>query len=289
MSRSRRARGWPLLARRMSLLAATALLIACVPVRRPQAPFPRTVIDGSGASLVIAAAPARVARLGEVPLLAALLPPDAIAALDPLQPPDAIAWQGIGLLVVSSGVAAAYPGWISGSEAAEVPVFRLGTIHSLEDWRDTVRALGAATGRDRAAARLLRRLAAAERIAASLAHGRAPLRVLVLTPEGYTLGQGTLFTDLLARAGAINVAAEAGFADIRQIDDSAIGALAPEVILLAPAWGAEGRAALLANPAYARLPAVQTDRVVLLPFEPSRIVRPAVPLLWLALMLHSPS
>ena len=61
-------------------------------------------------------------------------------------------------------------------------------------------------------------------------------RVLVLTPEGYTFGQNTLLTDLIAQAGGINAAAEAGYADYRQIDDQTILSLAPDVVLLTPAW-----------------------------------------------------
>ena len=55
--------------------------------------------------------------------------------------------------------------------------------------------------------------------------GRPVIRALVLTPERYTFGRGTLVGDLIAAAGGVNVAAQAGYDDIRQMDEAAIRGL----------------------------------------------------------------
>ncbi|NWG75932.1 MAG: ABC transporter substrate-binding protein, partial [Rubrivivax sp.] len=120
----------------------------------------------------------------------------------------------------------------------------------------------------------------------ALVQGQTPVRALVLTPEVYTFGRGTFITDLLNAAGGINTAAESGFDDFRQVDDAAIRALAPDVILLSPAWSAGGRAAFLANPAYTAVPAVRAGRVLCLPFRPTLPRDPGAAVVALAILLH---
>jgi hypothetical protein len=88
-------------------------------------------------------------------------------------------------------------------------------------------------------------------------------RVLILTPEGYTQGQGTLMTDLLRYAGGINVAAEAGIPEARQIDDSQIRQFAPDVVLLI-GWTPQTAAILTQNPLYKGILAFDRDRVYLI-------------------------
>lgn len=80
------------------------------------------------------------------------------------------------------------------------------------------------------------------------------VRVLVLTPEGYTQGQGAFITELIALAGGINVAAEAGIPEARQVGDTQIRNFAPEVVLLL-GWNSSSTAALLTNPTYRGIPA----------------------------------
>lgn len=86
------------------------------------------------------------------------------------------------------------------------------------------------------------------------------VRVMILTPEGYTEGQGAFITELITLAGGINVAAEAGIPEARQIDDSQIRNFAPEVVLLL-GWDDSSVIALMTNPAYKGISAFDNRRL----------------------------
>jgi len=85
-------------------------------------------------------------------------------------------------------------------------------------------------------------------------------RVLVLTPEGYTVGQGALLTELIEMAGGINTAAEAGIPEARQLEDNQIISFAPDVVLLLN-WTPASAAELAHYPPFALLPAFARHRV----------------------------
>jgi iron complex transport system substrate-binding protein len=243
--------------------------------------FPRTVTDDSGAAVSIPARPRIVATVASDPILNRLLPPESIRT----ESAWAADWSGVGLLVIQEGYAAAYPGLVESAAGARIPVYRTAPITSLDGWRAAVRRLGQATGYDDRAQSLINHLD--RRLAAIQARigGGPPVRVLILTPEGYSFGQGTLIDELIAGGGGINAAA--GYGDYRQIDDQTIRALAPDVILLSPAWADPG--AFVANPAYAEVPAVRSGRVIRLPFSPTAPPDPAAALLVLAILLHPPA
>jgi len=254
-----------------------ALLAASVPPARAQAdPFPRTVTDAAGRTLTIPARPETVAVVGDDPALAQVVEGETLRAL-PVPPPDAPPWDGIGLLVIPDLYATAYPALVLSAEAAGVPVFVTTPLASLDAYRERVTALGRATGRDMRAAALLTRLERRMSALDAALDGRPLTRALVLTPERYTFGRGTLVGDLIAAAGGVNIAAEAGYDDIRQMDETAIRALAPDVILLAPGWAAEEIAALQEH---------SGARIVPLPFRPTQPDDPAAAMLALALALH---
>ncbi|MBP8974958.1 MAG: ABC transporter substrate-binding protein [Anaerolineae bacterium] len=254
-----------------------ALLAASVPPACAQAdPFPRTVTDAAGRPLTIPARPALVAVVGDDPALAQVVEDAALRAL-PVPPPDAPPWDEIGLLVIPDLYAAAYPALVASAEVAGVPVFVTTPLASLDAYRERVTALGRATGRDGRAAALLARLNGRVAALQTSLGNASPARALVLTPERYTFGRGTLVGDLIAAAGGVNVAAQAGYDDIRQMDEGAIRALAPDVILLAPGWAAEEIAALREHSGV---------RIVPLPFRPTQPDDPAAALLALALVLH---
>jgi ABC-type Fe3+-hydroxamate transport system substrate-binding protein len=240
--------------------------------------FPRTVIDATGVTVTIPVRPAIIATTGSDPLLAQFLPPERVRRVEP----TAVDWTGVGLLVIPDGYAAAYPALIESAETAGVPVYRTALIVSLAGWREAVKQLGWATGSEDRAARLIERLD--HRLAAVQIKldGCLPVSVLILTPEGYTFGQETLITALVEAAGGINAAA--GYDDFRQIDDSAIRALAPDVILLSPAWSDPDL--FVTNPAYATVPAVRSGRVYRLPFSPTAPPDPAAVVLALVFLLH---
>ncbi len=236
--------------------------------------------------MIVPARPGAVALVGDAPELRAVIESHALRQADPLDSPAALDWSGVGLLVLSDLHAAINPAWAGAAAGRDIPVFLLSAISSLDDWRAAVDSLGRATGRDEQATAALRHLETrltrlADRLAAQ-PHRRA----LVLSPEGYTFGQGTLITDLLNAIGARNVAADAGFADYRQVDDDAIRQLAPDVILLSPAWTAEQTAALRADALLSDVPAIRRNQVFRLPFSPTLPHDPAAAAIVLALALH---
>jgi iron complex transport system substrate-binding protein len=258
------------------LIAVTLLTLPVLPARAQGDPFPRIVVDGTGRTVTVPSRPTTVAAVSDVTALAQIVEGEALRAL-PLPPLDAPAWDGVGLLVLPALYATAYPALVESAQAAGVPIFATTLLRSLDAYRAHVSALGRATGRDDRAAALLRRLDG--RIAALQTRlgNTAPVRALVLTPEHYTFGQGALISDLIAAAGGVNVAAEAGYGDIRQLTDAEIRALAPQVILLTPAWTLQDRA---------NAPVLPGVRLIALPFSPTQPADPAAALLALALALH---
>jgi ABC-type Fe3+-hydroxamate transport system substrate-binding protein len=246
-------------------------------------PFPRNVTDATGATITIPAQPEMIAVIRDYPPVRVLFDEDEIRALDPAQEPE---WDGVGLLVVPQAQADAYSEVIESAQAAEIPVYQTPTVPTLETWRDVVDQLGYATGREDRAAEVLDQLDLRQlTVTVAVRDERAP-RVLVLTPEGYTFGQGAFFTGLIEAAGGVNVAAETGFAEFRQIDDPTIRNLTPEVILLTPAWTDEQIDAFITDPQNALIPAVYAGRVLRLPFAPTFPDDPATVLVALSVMLH---
>jgi len=242
--------------------------------------FPRQVTDAAGVVVTIPARPQIVAVIGDVPELKLILPHT--RQIDVMAPE----WSGVGLLVLPDLYAAAYPDVVKSARDADVPVFQTTAVNSLESWRDAVRRLGLATGQDIHAEAAVERLDRQLTLIRERVSGEEPVRALVLTPEGYTFGRGALLTELIDAAGGVNTAAEAGYANYRQIDDSVIHDLAPDVILLSPSWGADGALAFAANPAYSTIPAVRLGRVYLLRFSPTMPPDPGSALVMLALLLH---
>jgi len=270
--------------RRLALwLVALALLAACLPARTSGAPFPRSVADAAGRSVTLNAPAQQVLVVGDSALVDAALPCALRRPLDPAAPQQAD-WQGADLLVIPTWAAAAYPALVAQAQTAGVPLFQIKAAMSLEDWRVTVDALGTLTGQEARAGRALARLDVALRWAVQRVEGAPPVRALVLTPEGYTFGGDTLLDELIAAAGGVNAAG--GFDDFRQIDDAAIRALAPDVVLLTPGWLPDQVAALRANPTFAAVPAWRAGRVWVLPFSPAQPRDPGAAVLWLAARLH---
>lgn len=284
----RRFRGGQQVGRAARVAALILMLVALAtgPAHGQNGGFPRTVIDGTGAAVTIPARPLVVAVIGSDPALEHVVPASELRQMDPAATPEAAAWVEVGLLVVPELYAAGYPALIASAHSAGVPVFQTVPITSLTGWRISVERFGQATGRESRAAAAIGDLDLHLAIIRALVRGKPAVRALVLTPEGYTFGRGTLITDLLHAAGGMNAAAEAGFDDFRQVDDAAIRALTPDVILLSPAWSAEGRAAFLTNPAYAAVPAVRAGRVFRLPFRPTLPDDPGGAVVALAILLH---
>ncbi len=262
-----------------------AVLAAARPGAAQDDGFPRAVIDAAGREVIIPTLPERIAAVGDYPALALVVPEGQIVPVDPaVDAADRAARSD--LLILTDLAAASYPDLVAAADDAGVPVFEVGAVNGLAAWRDAVERLGMATGQDLRAAQVLARLDHRLDVIRRAVMPDAITRVLALTPEAYTFGEQTIFSDLAAAAGGINVAAAAGYDDYRQVDDEAIRTLAPDVIVLAGAWSAEAAADFAANPAYADVPAVQDGRVLRLPFSATFPDDPAAAALWMAIALH---
>jgi iron complex transport system substrate-binding protein len=137
---------------------------------------------------------------------------------------------------------------------AGIPVYRLFTMfETLDAIEEHIRLIGYLTGEDvRAAAEIARFRST---VAAAVAHrpwAAVPARVLGLG-GGYTYGRQTLFTDILRRLGADNVAATNGVIGYDRVTDEQIVRWNPEWIVAGAERGQEDevRAELLRRPAIA--------------------------------------
>jgi len=116
--------------------------------------------------------------------------------------------------------------------SAGVPVLRLFEVVRLEDLESSAHLLSRATGADDAFQALAVELHRAEAQNAQLVSLATPPRVLFLSADGYTHGEGTLMDDMLRAAGAINVARELHLRGHQRASLEAVIAASPEVILV---------------------------------------------------------
>ncbi|GEM_PF-4854425 len=146
------------------------------------------------------------------------------------------------------------------ARAAGVAVFTVRRHNSVEAIRANIRALAALTGTEDTGARWLRLIdVGLSRIRSQVRPYRL-VRVLVLSPEGYTQGRGALITELMALANGINVAAEAGIPEAREVEDAQIRSLRPDVVLLIN-WSPGAALAFAHNPLYRGVPAFDHNRI----------------------------
>lgn len=128
--------------------------------------------------------------------------------------------------------------------SAGVPVLRLFEVNALGDIAACAELLSRAVGADEAFASMRREMNAAH---ASNAQPPAPAarpRVLFLSADGYTHGEGTLIDDMLHTAGATNVARELHLHGHQRAPLEAIIEAAPEVLLLPAANDADAASTL---------------------------------------------
>jgi ABC-type Fe3+-hydroxamate transport system substrate-binding protein len=170
----------------------------------------------------------------------------------------AIKQHPIGAFVLSEDWADASD--LKTAQAAHIRIMYVQRHVTVKAIEANIRALAALSGTQQAGERWIRTIDdGLTRIQLRVQNIRV-MRVLILTPEGYTQGQGTLITDLLRHAGGINVAAEAGIPEARQLDDSQIRQFAPDVVLLI-GWTPQAALTLVLNPLYRGIPPFDRDRV----------------------------
>jgi iron complex transport system substrate-binding protein len=232
-------------------------LVACgrdaAPVASDAAPaggFPRTVTDGAGRQIRLAARPIRIVShtVAGDEMLFAMVRPERLVGL------SAVARDLKYSNVVAEATAHPAPGIESAEDAlrlkpdlvvvasysrAEVvsllestgaPIYRLSNRNDLEGVMTNIRALGEAVGEEAAAERVVAgmrtRLAAIARRRA----GRSRPRVLSYS-GGFTAGKGTSFDDIVARAGGVNEAAARGIEKFPKLSAEQVLAWNPDVIV----------------------------------------------------------
>jgi iron complex transport system substrate-binding protein len=149
---------------------------------------------------------------------------------------------------------------------SRLPLLRWSRFDSLADVVAHVQLLGGAVGADRAAAALVAGIDGLVRDLAVRLRGARPVRVLFFDPPAYTMGPKTLVGDVLARAGAVNAAAEIGVTGPEQIGIETVLGLDPEAIVVPRYSDNDGAVrALGANRLWAQVPAVKAGRLYEVP------------------------
>lgn len=213
--------------------------------------------------------PLRYAALGpEAPaILRVLIGEDRILRLQPGELAEALNREHVAAFILTEDLADSDD--LKAAKAAGLPVVMLKRHTSVANILANITSLCELTGTRDVGQRWIADIQAGtgyfRREAATLAR----VRVLILTPEAYTPGQGALVTELIALAGGVNTAAEAGLPEALQIEDAQIRALTPEVVLLV-GWTAESAAAFAANPVYRTVPAFAQQRVRQIAAMPGR-------------------
>lgn len=145
---------------------------------------------------------------------------------------------------------------------ARLPILRWSRFDSFADVFANVRLIGAAVGADAGAEALAARGEARLGALAVRLAGVRPVRVLYLDPPSFTAGRNTLLDEILTRAGAVNVAAEAGIAGAGPIGiDVALSLDAEAIVSPAYPGAPPPLEALRATPLWRELGPVRAGRI----------------------------
>ncbi|MCW2961945.1 MAG: periplasmic binding protein [Thermoleophilia bacterium] len=282
----------------VSLLALT--LAACgdgpaaddAPARSGPAAFPVTITDAAGDKVVVRDRPKRivalfdvnVATLDEIGADAQIVGIDDFAAAPKDAPASLPRIGGDNFQFDAEAVVELEPDLVITSIGTEdaldqqlrdvgIQVLSLGYPGTIDATLDHVTTLGAVSGHVDEASALVDELRSGIDRVTDIAADTAPVKVYYETDASvsgkpYTVGPGSLIDELLARAGARNVFADAsGFAP--QVSFEAIVDAQPAVIVLADAKGFVGPRFLgavtvdsvEARPGFDTIPAVRDDAV----------------------------
>ena len=265
--------------------AAPAARESASDVAAGETAFPRTVVDGAGRSIRLAARPARIVSqtLASDEILFALVAPERLVGLSTLardpkysnvvaeasrHPAPAIeSAEDVLRLRPDLVIVATY----SRAEVVETlsatgaPVYRLANSDDIDGIMTAIGRLGEAVGEPAAAARLVAGMR--ERLAAVAARRAAkpPLRVLSYS-GGFTAGRGTSFDDIVRRAGAINEAAARGIEKFPKLSPEQVLAWNPDVLVsgVLPGEDEAVRRRLTTSPGVGATTAVRRGQIVLL-------------------------
>ncbi len=274
------------------LAAALAMAGACAPPPAPPAAeqagpdgFPRTVTDGAGRAIRLAARPVRIVSqsLASDEMLFPMVAPERLVGLSSLARDPAYsnvvgeaARHPAPSIETAEDILRVRPDLIFVTtysraevvqvlESTGVPVYRLANFDDVNGVMTNLRRIGAAVGEEAAAGRMVaemqRRLAA---VAARRA-GRPPLRVLSFS-GGFTAGRGTTFDDIVRHANAINEAAARGLEKFPRLSQEQVLAWNPDVLVsgVLPGEAEAVRRQLLTGPGVGQTDAARRNRIVLI-------------------------
>jgi iron complex transport system substrate-binding protein len=258
---------------------------AAAAAKPPAAGFPRTVTDGAGREVRLAAKPVRIVSqtLGTDEILFSLVPPDRLVGLSPLvhDPKYSNVWEiaaGHPAPIIDTAEDAlrlkpdiVFVATYSRAEVVELlaatgaPVYRLASFDDLDGVMQNIRRVGEAVGEEAAAERLVQQMQARLAAIAARREGRPRPRVLSYS-GGFTAGRGTSFDDIVRRAGAINEAAARGIDKFPKLSAEQVLAWDPDVIVSGylPGEADAVRHRLKTAPGLAQTAAVRRDQIVLL-------------------------
>jgi iron complex transport system substrate-binding protein len=178
--------------------------------------------------------------------------PERVVALDP------------DLMLVSNNGRADYT---SLARSSGVPVYRMETnFETLDQIEQNIRLVGYLTGQDESAAKEASRFHAAIQKAVSLLPpGSAKPRILGLGGR-YTYGSKTLFQDIVARLGGVDVAAENGVVGYDSVNFEQIVRWDPEWIVAGAKTGDTKQvlATLMSDPAISLTQAARNAHIIVL-------------------------
>jgi iron complex transport system substrate-binding protein len=284
-------RAWPVLL----ALGLIAGLAACgSPAADAPAPraassarsgFPKTLVDGAGHTLRLAAKPRRIVSqtLGADEILFALVPPERLVGLSTLArdrkysnvvaeatrhpAPSIESAEDVVRLNPDLVFVASY----SRAETVELlaatgaPIYRLANFDDIEGVMGSIRAIGEAVGEQEAAERLVAGMKA--RLAAVVARRAGHPRPRVLSYSGgFTAGKGTSFDDMLRYAGAINEASARGLTKFPKLGAEQVLAWNPDVLVSGYLPGEQDavRARLAGGPGLAQTTAARKGQIILI-------------------------
>jgi iron complex transport system substrate-binding protein len=272
--------------------AAAARPAAATPVvttaTAATAGFPVTIKDDAGRQVTLVRAPQRIVSIApsNTEILFALGLGDRVVAVDQFSnyPPEAKQKPQLGSYVKPDleALVAATPDLVLATEVhtravlPELEARKLVTVvvdpKNVDQVFDRILLVGKLTGQDARAEKLVGELK--ERSSSTTAKVKDAPKTRVffeLSPQLHSAGPGTFVHDLIERAAGQNVAADAG-QPWPQLSLETIVQRDPEVILLADEVAGESAATVRARPAWDKLSAVKSGRVVVI--DPDLANRP---------------
>lgn len=271
---------------RLGVLAVSILFLAlALPAVAQNGEWPRTLVDGLGSEVTIAAPPQRIVSvsLGADEVLLSLVEPERIAAVTALALDPAISNVAVQAQHIPNTIAAAEdtefiislepdivfvasfttPEIIQQLRDAGLTVFATGFPVGFQQIKDNITLLGQAVGAEERAAQLVAWMNGEIAAVSGVVARDNIVRALYLTPGNYTSGVNSSISEVIATANGLDVAAQAGVEQFAPVSDEFIIEQDPDVILLSgwTPWDATFVDTFKNNPTFADLRAVKKGRV----------------------------